>query len=126
MIAFIFKIQRLGCKVNSKLYKIDKEKCIRCRMCTSSCPTNNIIYNKEKRKIEFKGNCIMCMRCSLNCPAEAISIGLLEKVKVTGKYNFLEINALENTYDLNKESKKFYKRFKPYFDYIDSLGIKKD
>ena len=125
-ITFIFKIQRLGCKVNSRLYKVDKEKCLRCRTCTSSCPTNNIEYNKEKRKIIFKDKCIMCMRCSLNCPGNAISIGLLEPFKVVGKYNFLEISALENTYDFSKEDKKFYKKFKPYFEYIDSVTLKND
>lgn len=125
-ITFIFKIQRLGCKVNSRLYKVDKEKCLRCRMCTSSCPTNNIEYNREKRKIVFKDKCIMCMRCSLNCPGNAISIGLLERFKVIGKYNLLEISKLDNTYDFSKEDKKFYKKFKPYFDNIDSLTFKKD
>ena len=125
-ITFIFKIQRLGCKVNSRLYKVDKEKCLRCRTCTSSCPTNNIEYNREKRKIIFKDKCIMCMRCSLNCPGNAISIGLLEPFKVVGKYNFSEISTLENTYDFSKEDKKFYKKFKPYFEYIDSVTLKND
>ena len=33
-----------------------------------------------------KDKCIMCMRCSINCPTNAISIGLLERFKVTEKY----------------------------------------
>ena len=61
------------------------------------------------------------MRCSFICPTNAISIGLLDKWKVNGQYDFLKINSLENNYDITKEEKKFYKKFKPYFDYIDSL-----
>lgn len=120
-ITFIFKIQRLGCKVNSKRYKVDKSKCIRCRKCINSCPTKNIEYRWQKKKIIFNDKCVMCMRCSFTCPTNAISIGLLNKWKVNGQYDFLKINSLENNYDITKEDKKFYKKFKPYFDYIDSL-----
>ena len=120
-ITFIFKIQRLGCKVNSRNYKVDKTKCIRCRKCITSCPSKNIEYQWTKKKIVFKDKCIMCMRCAFMCPTNAINIGLLEKYKVNGPYDFLSINSLENTYDINKETSKFYKKFKPYFEYIDGL-----
>ena len=56
-------------------------------------------------------------RCVMASVAHAIMVG---------KYNLLEISKLDNTYDFSKEDKKFYKKFKPYFDNIDSLTIKKD
>lgn len=117
----IFKIQRLGCKINIKFYKVNKRKCLRCRKCTSSCPTNNIKYDKKLRKIVFKNKCVMCMRCSFCCPGNAISIGILEKKKIRNYYNFNNILSLNYNYDFNKEKERFYKKFKPYFDYIDSL-----
>ena len=121
LICNLFKIQRLGCKLNSKKYSVNKQKCIRCRKCINNCPTNNIEYKWQKKKIVFKDKCVMCMRCSFSCPADAINIGLLNKYKVNGPYDFIKINALENKYNINLENKKFYKKFKPYFDYIDSL-----
>lgn len=120
-ITFIFKIQRLGCKINSRLYKVDKRKCIGCRKCIKSCPTNNIKYDRKTKKFVFSNKCIMCMRCSFNCPKDAISIGLLNKFKVNGQYDFLHINSLENDYDLSLENRKFYLKFKDYFDKIDKL-----
>lgn len=120
-ISFVFKIQRLGCKINSKFYKVDKEKCVRCRLCQKNCPTNNIVYDKEKRKIVFKNNCLMCMRCSFNCKSKAISIGLLNKQKVTRYYNLTKIMNTHYDYDFSLEKNKFYKKFKKYFAYIDKL-----
>lgn len=121
IICNLFKIQRLGCKLNSKKYKVIKEKCIKCRKCINSCPTKNIEYKWQKRKIVFNDKCIMCMRCSFTCPTDAIKIGLLNKYKVNGPYDFISINSIENDYNIELEDKKFYKKFKPYFDYIDSL-----
>ena len=46
---------------------------------------------------------------------------MLEKSKINGKRDFLSINLLENTFDLSTLSKKEYKNFKAYYDYIDSL-----
>jgi len=120
-ISFVFKSSRTGFKANSSSYKVDKEKCIKCRDCINNCPTKNIEYSKEERKIIFKDKCVTCMRCSYICPTNAINIGMLEKVKVNGKYDFLAINSLENTFDLATLDKKEYKIFKKYFDYVDSL-----
>ena len=61
------------------------------------------------------------MRCSYICPVDAINIGKLEKYKINGKYDFLTINSLENTFDLKTLDKKEYKIFKQYFDEIDKL-----
>ena len=46
---------------------------------------------------------------------------MLEKYKINGKYDYLKINSLENTFDLKTLSKKEYKLFKKYFDEIDNI-----
>jgi len=120
----LFKIQRLGCKINIKNYKVDEDRCTRCHKCIDLCPNKNIVFNKELRKIEFKNNCSMCMRCSYLCPSNAINIGLLEKYKVNGQYSFLEYMKKEDNYDINNEKERFYKKFKKYYDNIDLLTSK--
>ena len=117
----VLRLSRIGFKSNSKSYFVDKEKCIKCRECINNCPSKNIEYSREEKKIIFKDKCLSCMRCSFICPTNAINIGMLEKSKINGKYDFLSINLLENTFDLSTLSKKEYKHFKAYYDYIDSL-----
>ena len=121
LVCFIFKIQRLGCTINSSKYKVDKEKCIRCRKCINSCPTRNISYNRELKRIVFSDKCIMCMRCSFYCPSDAISIGIINKYKVNGSYDMVNILNEPIDYDFSLEKEKFYKKFRKYFEYIDSL-----
>ncbi len=123
MITFVFKIQRLGCKVNAHFYKVDKKKCIRCRKCMINCPTHNIRYDKNKKKIYFNQNCVMCMRCSLKCPTDAITIGFLNHYKVNGSYDLNQSLLNSTNYDFSLEKDRFYQKFKDYFEYIDSLDI---
>lgn len=124
--SFIFKIQRLGGPVNSYFYKVDYNKCIHCNKCMNNCPTKSIELVDNKYK--FKSTCIMCMRCSFSCPKDAINIGMLQKRKVNGEYNFKEIE--KNPYirgDFLKDHKSFFynlfskklkeidKKYKEYF-----------
>ncbi len=121
-ISFVFKIQRLGCKVNIKFYKVNKKKCIRCQKCIINCPTHNLRYHKNKKKIVFDNHCVMCMRCSFQCPTNAISIGLLNHSKVNGSYDFNQYLFVKSDYQFSTEKKWFYRKFKSYFDAIDSLS----
>lgn len=124
--SFIFKIQRLGGPVNSYFYKVNYNKCIHCNKCMNNCPTKSIELVDNKYK--FKSTCIMCMRCSFSCPKDAINIGMLQKRKVNGEYNFKEIE--KNPYirgDFLKNHKSFFynlfpkklkeidKKYKEYF-----------
>ena len=113
--ALIFKIQRLGGPINSYFYKIDYNKCIHCNKCMNNCPTNNIVKINEEYK--FKNKCVMCMRCSFFCPKDAINIGMLQKWKVNGAYDFRKIINDKNIKgDFLKSHKKgFYGFFKKYF-----------
>ena len=69
----------------------------------------------------FANKCVNCMRCVNVCPSDAISVGLLNKHKISGLNNFLYINSLENTYDFNNETRKKYLKYKSYFEKIDKL-----
>lgn len=52
--------------------KTDNDKCIRCGLCVSSCPMNNI--ELKDGVIAYKDRCTMCYRCFANCPTQAITI----------------------------------------------------
>lgn len=119
LISCFYTIQRLGGPINSLFYKIDYTKCIKCNKCLNNCPVHNIKIKNDKYK--FGRKCIMCMRCSFYCPKDAIKIGLYNKWRVNGEYNFESIknnNDLELPYITN-ESKGFYKCFLKTFKEID-------
>lgn len=52
--------------------KIDKNKCVGCCCCMSSCPQEAIKYVDGKCEID-KEKCINCGTCISLCPMEAIS-----------------------------------------------------
>lgn len=109
MLAWIFRIEHWGGRVNGKHYKVN-DKCINCQLCVKRCPTHNITI--EDGQFKFGKNCLMCMRCSFHCPKNAIKIGWFEKWKVNGVYNF------NNPNDNEAETHKRYckKSYDKYFD----------
>lgn len=68
--------QRLYFRHKTKHYytktKADSDKCIKCGLCVSLCPMNNIKIANDK--IVFDNNCTMCYRCYANCPKQAITV----------------------------------------------------
>lgn len=108
-------------RIDSKRYKVIKDKCIRCRKCINLCPTKNIEYKWQKKKIIFNDKCVNCMRCVAVCPSDAINISMLNKYKLSGIYNYLYINSIKDTYDFNNENRKQYLKYKSYFEKIDNL-----
>lgn len=72
--------------LNGRLFRVDGKRCIRCMQCVNSCPTQNIRY--ENGRFRFGGSCTGCTRCSFNCPGAAIHIGLLDFIRVNGRYDF--------------------------------------
>ena len=84
-IAWIFRIEHWGGRFNGKKYKVS-DACVHCQTCVRRCPTKNITC--ENGEFKFGKNCVMCMRCSFFCPKDAIKIGLFNKWKVNGAYNF--------------------------------------
>jgi ferredoxin len=62
----------------NKLAKADKdfwvdEKCNSCAICTSVCPSGNILL--EKGQPVWQGRCEQCLACIQWCPLEAIQYG---------------------------------------------------
>ena len=71
---------------NGRLFRVDPSRCLRCMQCVRDCPTQNIRY--ENGRFRFGGCCTGCGRCSFRCPADAIHIGLLDFMRVNGRYDF--------------------------------------
>ncbi len=113
-------VQKIGGRVNSFFYRVDREKCVKCMRCVRDCPEENIRY--EKGKIRFGHRCDMCMRCSFYCPTAAISIGFLEGWKVNGDYRLRDLADDPSPVlpYITAESKGFYRCFYPYFRRIDA------
>lgn len=113
--------QYIGGDVNSFLYKVDDDKCIKCDLCIKRCPTKNI-YRDEDGKMRFHHNCLMCMRCSLYCPTDAIHIGFLEDWgwKVNGGYDFKKIEQIEYKEPyITENTTGFFKCYIRTYKYID-------
>jgi ferredoxin len=104
----------------SKNFTVDKDKCVRCRRCTSSCPTSNIKYDKFARKIIFLNRCQACNRCVTYCPSNAIDAYKLSSLKIDKTYNFISC-LKDKTYDFKNEKDKLYLSYKSYFEKIESL-----
>lgn len=107
LLAWVFRIEFWGGRFNGKRYKVN-ENCVHCNRCVNTCPMHNITI--ENGEFHFGKNCIMCMRCSFYCPRNAIKIGLFEKWKVNGAYNFNNKN--DNEEDKHKKyCKKSYIKY---------------
>ena len=55
--------------------KLDREKCIGCKMCTIVCP--HAVFEMEDSKkahIADKDACMECGACQTNCPVDAIEV----------------------------------------------------
>ena len=108
-LAWAFRIEHWGGRFNGKRYKVS-DKCLKCGLCVKKCPVHNITI--ENGEFKFGKNCLMCMRCSFNCPANAIKIGLFDKWKVNGAYDFEHFDESEQQ-SHQKYCKKSYQK---YFD----------
>ena len=112
-------IQKAGGAINSFLYRVDEEKCVKCGLCVKNCPEKNIRF--EEGKVKFGHRCDMCMRCSFFCPQDAIRIGFLEGWRVNGDYGLRALDEAgppEKPY-ITENSRGFYKCYIKYFAKID-------
>ncbi len=118
LITLIVRIQYIGGNVNSFFYKVDRKKCSKCQKCIKDCPTNNIYINK-KGNVSFHHTCLMCMRCSFNCPKNAINIGMLQKWRVNGPYDFKKIQTIKNDQKIITENTQGF--FKCYVETYENI-----
>lgn len=58
----------LGNKTVIRKYKVDTEKCIKCRACVQTCKMDIVPYDRPNQM-----ECIHCNRCKNICPRKAIS-----------------------------------------------------
>ena len=73
--------------ITDKKFKVDSDKCIRCGICASVCPTRNVIGGKGlEPQWKHDGSCLACFACYHHCPEHAINYGSLTKNK--GQYFF--------------------------------------
>jgi NAD-dependent dihydropyrimidine dehydrogenase PreA subunit len=65
-----FVMQRINLAKGRKV-TVNKEKCIKCGLCSNLCPVNNI---NMKEYPEWHDSCELCMRCLSFCPVNAVII----------------------------------------------------
>lgn len=67
-------LQRAPYRLMYKSFKnavgVNKERCTKCGLCASLCPSDNINMSEFP---EFKGQCSLCFRCYSQCPESAIT-----------------------------------------------------
>ncbi|MDR1899352.1 MAG: hypothetical protein LBQ55_05030 [Treponema sp.] len=115
LIAWVFRIQRPGARLNGRLYGVRRDRCTLCLRCLRDCPAGNITM--VKGRFRFGWNCMMCMRCSLYCPADALSIGLLNLWRVNGAFRF-EALEKDKTLDgrfITGRTRGLYRIYIPWF-----------
>lgn len=105
----ILRIEWWYARFQSRFMKVNTNKCIKCNTCIRVCPLSNITIKNGKYK--FGNNCALCAACVFNCPKNAISIGLLNGIKINGSYK------------IEETSKDTHLPF-PFYNYTSSSAIK--
>lgn len=123
----ILRIEWLYARLQGPLMKVDKKKCIHCNKCVNNCPLGNIRVVNGRYK--FGTNCAMCTACFFNCPKNAITIGILNKVKLNGSYN-VEKTAKDPNIKVDGVLESFKgvqkKSFTDYFARLDKVLFDND
>jgi len=86
VVSGVVSIEHWGARFNGRFFRVKKDKCVGCMQCVKNCPTHNISY--ENGRFKFGNQCLLCTRCSFNCPTDAFRIGLMDFMRVNGRYNF--------------------------------------
>ena len=64
--------RRLASQVYSRLFRVRRQACTACGLCTKSCPTRNIIEDDDARPV-WGRNCLLCLNCEMVCPEDAVT-----------------------------------------------------
>ena len=106
IVSGIVSIEHWGARFNGKFFHVKKDKCVKCMKCVNNCPTKNITI--KDGKFHFGNQCLLCARCSFNCPTDAVRIGIMDFMRVNGKYNF---NADPEKATIGKYCHKSYEQY---------------
>ena len=56
-------------------FKVDYDRCVKCRQCVENCPTKALAFDHyNSPKMDKPNNCMLCQHCLAICPTAAISI----------------------------------------------------
>lgn len=79
--------------ITDKPFNVDTDKCVKCGICVSSCPTDNITGGKGMSpQWKHNGSCTCCLSCYHHCPTHAINYG--KRTRTRGQYYFKDKDAL--------------------------------
>lgn len=109
-LSFIMRIEQFGSKINGRLYRVNKTRCVKCMKCADNCPVGNI--GVKNGKITFGGKCLLCTRCAFFCPTDAIRIGLFNGWRVNGAYSFSKPEKAERNAHPNYCKKSYLKYYR--------------
>lgn len=92
-------------------FRIDEEKCIKCRLCVQDCPVRIIKMPDFPKIIERKEkNCLKCQHCLAICPTGALSILDLNPAKsISTKSEMPKVKDLSNLIKIRRSTRKFQK-----------------
>lgn len=72
-------LDEIGVESNffENIIEIDKDECIQCGLCSSTCKVNALSYDREIMEIQFHDSkCVNCNLCIPVCPRRALSSNL--------------------------------------------------
>jgi NAD-dependent dihydropyrimidine dehydrogenase PreA subunit len=71
--------------ITDKPFRVKTDSCIKCGICASVCPVDNIDGGKDKMPVwKHTGDCLACFACYHHCPNHAIEYG--KRTKNKGQY----------------------------------------
>lgn len=72
-------------KPRGKKWHCNRQACVRCGICATTCPQDNISYGSDGFP-QWGNDCISCLGCYHNCPKRAIDYGRVTRRH--GQYTF--------------------------------------